>query len=62
MAHQTISVYFPDDTLLEAISKHLAPNNSISAFIVQATQEKLKTLTATEPEPELVGEKYATTN
>lgn len=44
MAHQTISVYFPDEDLLKTVNEQLPANSSISAFIVQAVQEKVQTL------------------
>ena len=44
MAHQTISVYFPDEELLKTVNEQLPANSSISAFIVQAVQEKVQTL------------------
>ena len=41
MPHRIVSVYFPDETLIDNIERELLNSNSFSNFIVVAAQEKL---------------------
>lgn len=44
MTHRIVSVYFPDDTVLDDIKIRLINNVSISSFIVEATIKQLAQL------------------